>query len=160
MEAKPFHLNFDDLPWGRYSHGRFGSEDKEITDGMSARKLSCVLTRLAPGEVSCPYHFHRMGEELFIILEGTGTLRYNGETRPLKPHDVITCPPGPGSAHQFINDSEGPLVYYAISTRERFEMVEYPDSGKVLTRARNDADRAVYLFKQEAGRVDYYEGES
>jgi uncharacterized cupin superfamily protein len=157
---KPFRRNLADLPWIPYRHERFGSEDKDLTDGTAARKLSAVLTRLAPGQTSSPYHFHRVGEELFIILEGTGLLRHGAETVRVGPQDVITCPPGPESAHQFINDGDGPLLYYAVSTTETTDMIEYPDSGKVMSWVRDGHQRQTYLFKRESGAVDYFEGEA
>lgn len=158
-DPAPFKLNQADVPWEAFRQGRFASEDKDLTHGLAARKLSCVLTRLAPGDVSCPFHFHRVGEELFIVLEGTGTLRF-GDTRwAVGPGDVVSCPPGPESAHQFINDGDGPLTYYAISTVEPVDACEYPDSGKVMTWVRDGRQTARYLFRHADADVGYWDGE-
>lgn len=115
------------------------------------------MTRLAPGQVSCPYHFHHAEEELYYVLEGTGRLRYDGQERRLRPGDVIGCPPGPGSSHHIENDGDVPLVYLAISNNEPWDICEYPDSDKVLARAAGpDGKRAYRAVFQRSAKVDYW----
>jgi uncharacterized cupin superfamily protein len=154
-DPKPYLRNADDVPWTPFEHGRFASDDKYVLEGTNHRRLGACLTRLMPGQTSCPFHFHHVGEELFIIVEGQGTLRYGDETRPIRANDVITCPPGKESAHQFINDSTGPLVYWAIGTEDDVEICEYPDSGKTLTKVKGQPSA---VFRQ-ADAVDYFLGE-
>ncbi|MBI2486139.1 MAG: cupin domain-containing protein [Deltaproteobacteria bacterium] len=106
---------------------------------------------------------------MFFILEGTGTLRYADKYYPVKPGDVICCPPGPEAPHQLVNTSDKELKYLAVSTMEEPEVAEYPDTGKVGVMAGSPpgsggdpSKRTVYLFnKKSSGGVDYYwEGES
>ena len=159
-DPKPFKVNVEDLPWEDYgSLGRYGSTDRLVSDAIHAKRLDTCVTRLAPGKVSCPYHFHHMGEELFIVLEGTGSLRINGETLPLKPLDVFSCPPGPTGAHQITNDGDVPLVYFAISTVDEVELCEYPDSGKILAHAHNAGQPVSYVHRK-ADAVPYMDGET
>ena len=80
-----------------------------ITDGLAARKLGAGFDILAPGKRSCPYHYHLAQEEMFVILEGTGTLRVAGEMLPVRAGDVVAIPPGPEYPHQFINTSDAPM---------------------------------------------------
>ena len=70
-----------------------------LTDGGAARKLGAGYDELAPGKRSCPYHFHLAQEEMFVILEGTGSLRVAGQMLPVRAGDVITIPPGPEYPH-------------------------------------------------------------
>ena len=102
-----------------------------VSDGTAARKLGAGVDVLAPGKRSCPYHLHHAQEEMFVILEGQGTLRVAGEMLPVRAGDVVFIPPGPEYPHQFINTSDAPMRYLSISTQERPELCEYPDSGKV-----------------------------
>ena len=45
---------------------------------------------------------------------------------------MICCPAGgPETAHQIVNDSDDELVYLSISTVQKVEICEYPDSGKL-----------------------------
>lgn len=161
VAPKPFRVNVDDVPWKRFERGRFGSEDKDLTGHVPAKQLDVSLTRLAPGQVSCPFHFHHAEEELFYVLEGTGTLRYGAERCRVRPGDVIGCATGPDGAHQIINDGDAPLVYLAISTNSSWEVCEYPDSDKVLARVRApDGSRTFGSVFPRASSVDYWEGES
>lgn len=158
---KPHKLNWADVPWEAYVHGRFGSEDQALSDGLDTRRLSYVRTRLAPGQVSSPYHCHHASEEMFYVLEGRGRLRYADEERPIRAGDFIACPPGPDSAHQIVNDSSEPLVYLAVSTVEPIDVCEYPDSGKVLVRVRSaDGTTALAGVYRKQDTVDYWDGEA
>jgi len=125
-----------------------------LSDGTAARKLGGGFDVVAPGKRSCPYHFHHNEEELFIVLRGRGTLRVDGEFLPIEAGDVIFVPPGREYAHQIVNDSEAPLEYLSFSTQESVEVVEYPDSGKLMARA--PGTRQI-TRRQDA--VDYWEGE-
>ena len=102
-----------------------------ITDGMAAKKLGAGFDILAAGKRSCPYHYHLAQEEMFVILQGAGSLRVAGEMLPVRAGDVVAIPPGPEYPHQFINTSDAPMHYLSISTQERPEICYYPDSGKL-----------------------------
>ena len=157
---KPFLANVEDVPWETFSHGVFGSEDRDLTGYVRASKLDLSLTRIPPGRRSCPYHFHHAEEELFYVLEGSGLLRYGGQERRVRPGDVIGCPPGPDGAHQFINDTDAPLVYLAFSNNEPLEIAEYPDSDKVMARvAAPDGTRIFRRVFLRGAAVDYFTGE-
>ena len=125
-----------------------------ITDGMAARKLGAGFDILAPGKRSCPYHYHLAQEEMFVILEGTGTLRVAGEMLPVRAGDVVAIPAGPEYPHQFINTSDAPMKYLSISTQERPEICVYPDSGKVGASAPGHK-----LMQRPATNLDYWHGE-
>ncbi len=128
--------------------------------GTVARNLGAGYDILAPGKVSCPYHSHYAEEEMFVILEGEGTLRVAGEMIPVRAGDVIDIPPGPEYPHQIINTSSAPLRYLSISTQKSPEVCEYPDSGKyaVLTRDQRGLVAGVRLHRAESG-LDYWDGE-
>lgn len=156
----PLHANLDDLPWeGEVGPGLYGSDDKILAHHVRQQRLDLAVTRLGPGKRSCPYHFHHVGEELFVVLEGEGLCRLGGETFRIKRHDVISCPPGPEGAHQFINDTDAPLIYMAISTEDDAEIAEYPDSGKVLSFVRRDGKRVHRHVTRLADAVPYMDGE-
>ncbi|MDN0082739.1 cupin domain-containing protein [Crenobacter sp. SG2305] len=127
--------------------------------GTAAQKLGIGIDTVPPGKRSCPYHFHHAQEEMFIVLEGNGALRVAGELLPLRAGDVVFIPPGPDYPHQIINDSDAPLTYLSISTKEQPELVEYPDSGKyqaIVTRP----DGTRFTVRQRAENdLDYWDGE-
>lgn len=125
-----------------------------MSDGTAAAKLGAGYDILAAGKRSCPYHFHRAQEEMFVILEGEGSLRVAGEMVPVKAGDVVFIPPGPEYPHQFVNTSGAPLKYLSISTQERPEICEYPDSGKYLA-----YDQGFRGGQRMAANLDYWDGE-
>lgn len=125
-----------------------------VSDGTAASKLGAGYDVLAPGKRSCPYHLHHAQEEMFVILEGKGTLRVAGEMVPVRAGDVVFIPPGPEYPHQFINTSDAPMRYLSISTQERPELCEYPDSGKVAGYV-----RGLRIIQRPADSLDYWDGE-
>ena len=54
---------------------------------------SLAEARLPQGAATEP-HFHKLSEEFYFILEGTGEMTIDGETRPVGPGDGILIPPG------------------------------------------------------------------
>jgi uncharacterized cupin superfamily protein len=127
--------------------------------GTVAQKLGASIDIVAPGKVSCPYHFHHAQEEMFIVLEGTGTLRVAGERLPIVAGDVIFIPTGPDYPHQIVNTSDAPLKYLSVSTRETPEICEYPDSGKYSAMARVDGRPPFEGLQRSEANLDYWDGE-
>lgn len=125
-----------------------------LATGSAAKKLGASFDILAPGKRGCPYHFHHAQEELFVVLEGSGTLRVAGEMLPISKGDVIFIPSGPAYPHQIINSSQAPLHFLSISTRESPEIVEYPDSGKFLAYG-----EGFDQIQRSADSLDYWDGE-
>ena len=132
----------------------YDSRGARLAAGTAAMKLGASIDVVAPGMRSCPYRLHYAQEEMFIILQGEGTLRVADERVPVRAGDVITIPAGPEYPHQLINTSDAPLHYLSISTQARPEVCEYPDSGKVGV----FSDGLRLLQRREAG-LDYWDGE-
>lgn len=148
-----------------YGAGKYDIRWAEIASRIGARKLGYNLTVVAPGKRNCPFHSHRVEEEMFFILEGGGELRYGDRRYPLRKGDVIACPTGgPETAHQIINTGDVELRYLAVSTLAPIEICEYPDSGKfgvyedLPDPAHASHPRLRHLARHEDAR-DYWEGE-
>jgi uncharacterized cupin superfamily protein len=131
-----------------------------LAPGTAAQKLGASIDILPPGKMSCPYHFHHAQEEMFVVLQGSGTLRVAGEQLPIKTGDVIFIPAGPEYPHHIINTSDVPLQYLSVSTRETPEICEYPDSGKYYAMARGEGARDFDAIQRKGGSVDYWDGEA
>ena len=158
--------NIHELKGGgaRSEGSRFASRHTPIGSTLGATKLGYNLTEIPPGKTAFPYHFHYVNEEMFLVLEGAGKIRMPDGTHPLKPGDLVCCPPGPDSAHQISNDGDVPLKYLALSTIQDPEVVEYPDSvkygvtvGRKPGAAPQESTFRVLAFKKDA--VDYWAGE-
>jgi len=129
-------------------------------EGLPGRRIGCGIDVVPPGKRACPYHFHYAQEEVFIVLEGEGTLRVAGEMIPIRRGDVISIPPGPEYPHHIINTSNAPLKYLSLSTREFPEVCEYPDSGKYMAYT---SQHGPLLERGKVHRadsaLDYWDGE-
>lgn len=132
---------------------------------VGAQKLGYNLTSVPPGKRAFPFHNHRVNEEMMYVLEGTGEVRIGAAVYPIRAGDIVALPPGgQDSAHQVINTGASELKYFAVSTKQTPEIVDYPDSGKfgVLAEYPADADGKPQTFRfvgRETNAVDYWEGE-
>jgi uncharacterized cupin superfamily protein len=127
-----------------------GSEQVRAVKRL-ARAAGAVATglnwrRLPPGAEGAPPHCHTADEELFVILDGEGTLelwdppqpgrappRQPGTTHPVRRGHVISRPPGTRISHSF-RAGEHPLTYLAYGTKEPHDLCFYPRSHKVAFR--------------------------
>lgn len=120
---------------------------------MGAKKLGFNITTLPPRQFSAPYHLHHAEEEMFLILEGRAMLRQGGHYREVSHGDLVFFPTGPEGAHQMYNHTGETCRFLAISSMDDLEVVEYPDSKKVLV------TKLAKAFQNETA-VDYFDGES
>lgn len=159
--TQPF-INLDEVEFDDVEdNGVYTSRRAMFSDRIGARRLGYNLTILPPGKAQCPFHAHRGEEEMFLILEGTGELRFGDRRYPIRPHDVIACPTGgPEVAHQIINTGTTEMRYLALSNRVDVEVCEYPDSGKLAASAREPGTPRLWKMFRAETAVDYYDRES
>jgi uncharacterized cupin superfamily protein len=117
--------------------GVFGHHYKVLTPSMRARggSLGVNVTRLPPGNTSCPFHSHQREDEVFFVLSGRGVLRYGDTLTEIRAGHCVSCPAGTGVAHQIANPFDADLVYIAMGPHDPNEVCVYPDSGKVMVRS-------------------------
>lgn len=158
-------INIESVSTVKVSHGdKFEAELAPAGREVGSKKLGFNVTTIPAGKCSFPYHAHRANEEMFFILEGEGSVRIAGETHKIRKGDFVSLPPGKDSAHQIINDSKAPLRFLAVSTMEIPEVVEYPDSGKIIATAGTfpgspaTAESLRVVMRVKDG-VDYWDGE-
>ena len=132
-----------------------------ICSRIGARKLGYNLTVLFPGQRANFYRNHHVNEEMFFILEGAGLLRFGDREYPLRKDYIIACPPGGRDvAHQIINNSSAVFRFLALSTKEPFEIAEFPDSDKLNVVVGDYGNVALVGAFKMASKVSYHEGES
>lgn len=117
-----------------------------------SKYLHFDIKSLFPGKFSYPYHFHRNAEELFIIIEGQGTLRSPEGYQIIFKGDILFFEEGSSGTHQLYNHSDDSLIYIDIRTRANIDVCEYPDSGKI------NILPAMDIFDKEL-KIPYYSGE-
>lgn len=116
--------------------------------GAQATGLNHVV--LSGGEQGAPPHCHSQEEELFVVLEGDGSLELwargepDPEQHPLKAGDVVSRPAGTGIAHALRAGDQG-LTYLAYGTCESSDMCFYPQMGRVSLRGLGIALRSAEI---------------
>ena len=154
-------INIDELKdFSSRDDGKYGESCAGISELIGAKRLGYSLSIVPPGKRVCPFHNHHVNEEMFLIIEGKGTLRFGSQEYPLKKHDIIACPPGGREvAHQIINTSDQELRYLCLSTNDPFDICEYPDSNKILSfSSQNDKKFGHIGYMND--KVGYYDGET
>ena len=102
---------------------RFDARVGQIGRQIGAKKLGYNLTAIPPGKRAFPFHNHHAVEEMFYIIEGSGEVRIGKQAFPIRPGDVIACPPGGKEhAHQLVNTGKGELKFLAVSSKEAVDV--------------------------------------
>jgi uncharacterized cupin superfamily protein len=137
------------------------TEDGRLGKTAGAVDAGLNLVRFGPGETGPPPHCHSEEEELFVILEGTGTLElwpspnaeFHGtqrEDHELRAGSVVARPPGTRVAHALRAGPDG-MTYLVYGTRKPNDLVFYPRSSKIFFRGLGVMARVEHL--------DYWDGE-
>jgi uncharacterized cupin superfamily protein len=103
--------------------------------GAAAGSVKAGLNHvtLAPGAPGAEPHCHSLEEELFYVLDGSGTLALDDALYPLRAGDVVARPPGRVTAHS-IRAGQNGIIYLAYGTREPGDIVHYPQQGRIRLR--------------------------
>jgi uncharacterized cupin superfamily protein len=110
-----------------------------LGEQLEAGSLGARLWRLAPGQASTK-HRHIEQEELYVLLEGSGRVRVDGELLTLEPHDSLLVEPR--AVRQIFNDTDADQLWFVVGAplepANTLEMNEetmrkiYPDGPKAL----------------------------
>jgi|TARA_B100001750_G_C15063717_1_gene377629 uncharacterized cupin superfamily protein len=154
-------INVEDITeFKGHEHGTFKAQYADVGGKIGAHQLGYNITIIPPGKKSYPFHNHHVSEEMFLILEGTGLLRFGENKYPLKKNDIVACPTGDRSvAHQIINDGNTDLKYLALGTKKPYDICEYPDSDKILSRVSSEEDSKLWNMSKGNESYEYFEGE-
>jgi uncharacterized cupin superfamily protein len=127
---RPMPVDFTQPVWDA---DRFrGRHVAPVGAQAGARELGASVYELDPGVVGSPLHVHHANEELLLVLAGTLSLRGPDGTRVLSAGAVVAFPRGQAGTHSLVNRSDSPVRYLVVSTTNRPDVVEYPDTGARL----------------------------
>jgi uncharacterized cupin superfamily protein len=121
-----------------------GETSKALAAAAGSKATGLHWSRLAPGRIGSPPHCHSEDEEVFVVLEGTGTLELwpspvaerrgvRREDVPVRPGHVVARPPGTKVAHAFRAGLDG-LTLLVYGTRCPNDIAYYPRSQKIYWR--------------------------
>lgn len=133
----------------------------DLADAAGSVESGLNVVTVAPGKLPAPAHSHSAEEEIFVILEGDGTLelvpnpraRDRGreeEHHPVRAGHVVARPAGTQIAHAFRGGEAGMKVLM-YGWRDRNDITYYPRSNKI-------AFRGVGLITR-LEPLDYWDGE-
>jgi uncharacterized cupin superfamily protein len=126
-------VNADELE-DEHGTSELGLEAGSVRTGMSR-------LRVPPGRLNGPPHCHSAEEEIFVVLEGDGTLEltpsptlaYMGQgpqSHPVRAGHVVSRPASTRVCHVFRAGDEGMLLL-AYGQRRSNDIVYYPRSNKI-----------------------------
>ncbi len=145
--------------------------EPQVREGATVARASRDLGRAAgsyktgikhlevrPGKLNNPPHCHSAEEEIFVVLDGEGTvelwphLRQGGQldTHEVRRGTVVARPAGNGRPHAFRAGEQG-LSVLVFGTRDPRDVTYYPRSRKVSFRGIGLIGRLDVL--------DYWDGE-
>jgi uncharacterized cupin superfamily protein len=137
---------------------RFGGRSKHLTNAALAGTsyhVGVLIEAPSPGKRLAPMHYHMGEEEHAFVLEGELTLLLGERTYPMKAGDYVAFPAGRQVGHSFLNSGPGPCRYLMIGERNSNDVCIYPQSGKILVRAKGEQPN---IFDIDATR-GYWDGE-
>ena len=138
---------------------------RDLGRAAGSERTGVKLYDVVPGMLMNPPHSHAAEEEIFVVLDGSGTVelwphpravaepeRFAGghEERPVRAGHTITSPAGRGRPLAVRAGGDGMRVL-AYGTRDPNDITYYPRSGKVMLRGVGVIGRLEQL--------DYWDGE-
>ena len=154
----PNILNVDEVELERFG----GATSARLTRGRSDQ-AGFGWERLDPGSRGSVPHCHSEEEEIFVMLEGEGTLHLwpsesfaagtgaEREAIPIRAGHVVARPPATRVSHWFRAGPEG-LTMLVYGTLKPNDMCWYPRSNKIAWRGLGVIGRIEVL--------DYFDGEA
>jgi uncharacterized cupin superfamily protein len=127
-----------------------GAVDLSLGDVVGSLETGLSHMTIPAGAEGYPPHCHAAEEELFVILDGIGTVVLGDETAEVRRGSIVARPPGTRVAHSFRAGDES-LEYLAYSTREPNDITYFPRSNKINFRGIG--------FMTRLARLDYWDGE-
>jgi uncharacterized cupin superfamily protein len=143
-------VNLDDVPGEVYDRPGYAGLERDLARAAGSHATGLRHVVLEPGCLSAPPHCHSAEEEIFVVLDGEGTLLLGEDEHPVRAGTVVARPPGTRISHA-LRAGEGGLRYLAYGTREPNDIAYYPRSGKVYFRGIGLMARLEHL--------DYWDGE-
>ncbi len=132
-ERPPSIVNLDAVERAPFGRGRVEAARRDLGRAVGSRHTGLKHVSVAPLKYATPAHCHTLEEELFVVLDGKGTLILGDDELPVERGHVIARPPGTGIAHALRAGDDG-LQFLAYGTRHPGDMCYYPRSNKIAFR--------------------------
>ena len=151
--------NLSDVPTEEHQGKTVGYVSRDLGQAVGSERTGLQHYVVPPGMLMNPPHSHSAEEEIFVVLEGSGTLQLYPSPRaddqeleefPIRAGCSIARPAGTRRAHGIRAGADG-LTLLAYGTRDPNDICHYPRSGKISVRGVGVIGRIE--------QVDYWDGE-
>jgi uncharacterized cupin superfamily protein len=128
-------VNVDDVEGEEWTHkrGDAAGTTKHLGRAAGSVRTGLNLDLVAEGKLNTSPHCHSAEEEVFVVLDGEGTLLLGEDEEPVRAGHVLARPPGTRIAHAFRGGPPG-LSVLCYGTRVPNDITYYPRSGIVALR--------------------------
>ena len=145
-------------PRGKYAASFTGisealGRDPDSLDLSKRHPFDLEITRIPPGKINFPCGGHSAQWEMYLVINGNGTVRHERGATEIEPGDAFIF--APNEPHQIINSGHDDLIYYVIADNPIGDSAYYPDSGKWKVNKTSASDRVVL----KGNETDYFDGE-
>ena len=151
--------SLEELKWSS-PKGKYGGAGRQVSEALGRKPQSTDLRerhpfdveilRVPAGKIPYPYHTHSAQWEFYHVISGSGQVRHEDGTNPIKAGDAFIFEPG--QPHQLINDGAEDLIVYVVADNPIGESGYYPDSDKYIVRTPGRK-----LMRSDA--LEYFDGE-
>jgi len=144
--------------------GEFGATIRNVGVALGSGSTGMRHATIAPGRINAPPHVHNAEEEMFVVLDGAGTLvlyDLGGEItaeHALRAGHVVARPANTGVAHTFRAGDDG-MTVLSYGERKGEDVAWYPRSSKLAFRGFSGGGvLGGIVVKVE--RADFWDGEA
>jgi quercetin dioxygenase-like cupin family protein len=117
-----------------------GVLNTDLTRQLGAESLAARMWRLEPGQASTR-HRHTLQTELYVVIEGTGRIRIDGELLTLAPLSAVIVEPD--GIRQVFNDTDADALWLVVGTPVESVTSTLEMSDELLAYMYPDGPRAL-----------------
>jgi uncharacterized cupin superfamily protein len=157
-------VNIADVPGEERDRGELGATIRNIGVALGSRTTGMRHATIAPGHINAPPHAHNAEEEMFVVLDGDGTLvlyDLDGAVtaeHPVRAGHVVARPAATGVAHTF-RAGDGGITVLSYGQRRGEDVAWYPRSSKLAFRGFSGGG-AIGGIVVKVERAGYWDGEA
>jgi uncharacterized cupin superfamily protein len=144
-------VNLADVAPEQDSPPAFERNWRGLGEAAGSLRTGLNYVEVSPGKLATPVHCHSAEEEIFVVLDGDGTLLLGDERIPVRRGHVVARPPGTRVPHA-LEAGGGGLTFLAYGTRDPNDIAYFPRSNKIYWRGVGVMGRVE--------RLDYWDGEA
>jgi uncharacterized cupin superfamily protein len=112
-----------------YNQAVAGRRTWPLTCQFGLRQFGVNRVELAPGAWSTQRHWHKLSDEVVVMISGELVLVDDDGEEVLRAGDSVAFKAGIANAHHMQNRSNDVAIYYDIGGRDLDDVSTFPDIG-------------------------------